>query len=268
MRITFKKPILIDKLIKILKQEQKILLFDNESAPGEGYFFGKTFETTIIEVKRPEFLYSIAYKWLGENKIHCLSLPDFSGYKRNPYSDYKLVKAFYKIARDANVLVAHNGDRFDITLLNTRLAFYGLDPLPNIKTVDTLKTLRSKFHLHSNRLDDACAFFGIGRKLPHTGKNMWLGCLLQNPKDWTMMVKYNKHDVWLLEQLYLKIRPFISNHPNMAIMKGERSVCPKCQSTNLQKRGFYLGLQIWFCNDCRSWHRSLITKNGKVSQIR
>lgn len=246
----------------------KILLFDNETAPAKGYFFGKTYETSIIEVERPEFLFSIAWKWLGEKKIHCLSLPDFKGYKKDPYNDFKLIKAFAEVAKEADILVAHNGDNFDITVLNTRLAVHGLTPLPPNKTVDTLKVLRSKFHLHSNKLDDACAFFGIGRKLPNTGKNLWLGCYFQNPQSWIKMVRYNKHDVLLLEQLYLVLRPYITRHPNLNLLAGSLKNCPVCGNGRLQSRGTTITRTAKYrryqCQDCGAWSQGEAIKSQGV----
>jgi hypothetical protein len=45
-------------------------------------------------------------------------------------------------------------------------------------------------------------FLGIGRKLNHTGKALWLGCMSGDPKSWKKMRRYNQQDVRLLEAVY------------------------------------------------------------------
>lgn len=49
------------------------------------------------------------------------------------------------------------------------------------------------------------------------------------------MIKYNKQDVVLTERLYLKIRPWIANHPPIGIMAGEPAACNNCGSSRLWK---------------------------------
>jgi len=49
------------------------------------------------------------------------------------------------------------------------------------------------------------------------------------------MREYNIGDVELLEGIFIKMRPFISNIPNMANM-GDKMGCPKCGSKKLAKK--------------------------------
>ena len=42
------------------------------------------------------------------------------------------------------------------------------------------------------------------------------------------MSDYNKNDVVLLENVYLKLRPWATNHPNMALISGHMEACPRC----------------------------------------
>ena len=51
------------------------------------------------------------------------------------------------------MIVAHNGDRFDIPWINTRCLYHRLDPLPKVKILDTYKECKNAFYLNSNRLD-------------------------------------------------------------------------------------------------------------------
>ena len=78
---------------------------------------------------------------------------------------------------------------------------------------------------------------------------------------WQEMKDYNIDDVISLEALYLRLRPYMKYHPNVARTnkKGE-IVCPKCGSTNIQWRGYYftrMGLcyRRFVCLDCGGWGR-------------
>ena len=46
----------------------KIALFDIETAPSLGYFWGKLWETDIVGVKEPWYMLCFSYKWLGNGK--------------------------------------------------------------------------------------------------------------------------------------------------------------------------------------------------------
>jgi len=70
---------------------------------------------------------------------------------------------------------------------------------------------------------------------------------------------HNCQDVQLLEDVYLKLRPFIS-HPNVNLITGQRETdctCHVCQSKDVTKRGFSFTKtgrkQRYQCNDCGSW---------------
>ncbi len=221
-----------------------------------GYFFGKIYETNIVEMIEQSFLLTFSCKWLGEKTVYTYGLPDFSDYKRDTHSDSQLVQKLNSFIEKADIVVAHNGDRFDIPTMNTRLLFHGFAPPPPYKTVDTCKEARKVLKLPSNKLDDIGEYFGLGRKLAHTGKHLWLACMNGDIKAFKEMKKYNAQDVLLLEKVYLKLRPFL-RHPNVNIQNRTMGACPKCSSTNLQHRGFTYTRTSeaprLCCNDCGSW---------------
>lgn len=238
------------------KQKAKILLFDIEIAPAHGWFW-QMYDTNIIEVSEHSYMLSFSYKWLGESKVYTYKLPDFSGYIKNPKDDKKLLIELSKLISEADIVIAHNGDKFDITFTNTRLVANGLKPMALPKTIDTLKVARTKFRFLSNRLDDLGNFLGVGRKLPHTGKHLWFGCMNNDSTSWKLMQKYNEQDVRLLEAVYYKLRPWMTNHPNLNVINGTLQSCRNCGSKHLQKRGVIPTTtgtkQRYQCQDCGSW---------------
>jgi DNA polymerase elongation subunit (family B) len=232
--------------------EPKILLFDIETAPSLGWVWGK-WQTDVIEFDKDWHLLSFAWKWLDEKKINVLALPDFPGYDRNRECDKKLVTELWKLLSEADVVVGHNIDKFDIRKANARFVIHGLKPPSPYKTVDTLKLSRSKFKYDSNRLDDLGRYLGVGRKLPNTGKSLWLGCMSGDKRSWAMMRRYNAQDVALLERVYLKLRAWSTTHPNLSFFTRADS-CPVCQSDELHRDGYrYLRTgkrQQFECESC------------------
>ena len=179
---------------------------------------------------------SFAYKWLGEKKIHVHSLNDYTGYKLHRESDKLLVIDLWELLDHADIAVGHNADRFDLRKSNARFIAHGLAPPSPYKSIDTLKIARKHFKFDSNRLDDLGAYLGVGRKLPHTGKHLWLGCMNGDAKAWRTMRRYNAQDVALLERVYLKLRPWSSSHPNLNLYT-RASACQVCQSPQIIRNG-------------------------------
>lgn len=233
----------------------KVLFFDCENAPNLGYVWGK-WEQNVIAYEKNWYFLSFAYKWQGSRAIQCVALPDFPAFDKNKENDRYLVERLWAILDEADVVIAHNGDRFDLRKANARFVAHGLRPPSPYKTVDTLKVARRYFQFDSNKLDDLGQYLGVGRKLPHTGKHLWFGCMSGDTKSWATMRRYNSQDVALLERVYLKLRPWASTHPNLNHIS-RLSGCPTCQSSNVQFRGFNHTKtgkrQRMQCKDCGTW---------------
>jgi uncharacterized protein YprB with RNaseH-like and TPR domain len=202
---------------------------------------------------------SFAYKWAHEDDYHVRGLPDYAEhFKQDKECDQKLVTELWELFNQADVIVGHNGDAFDIKKSNARFIIHKLRPPSSYKTIDTLKVARRYFKFTSNRLNDLGQYLGIGVKLPHTGSHLWFSCMEGDPESWELMKKYNVQDVRLLEKVYYELRPWIVNHPNLHLYNEEHGIaCPKCGSFNLVKKGFTYTLktkrQQYRCGDCGGW---------------
>jgi uncharacterized protein YprB with RNaseH-like and TPR domain len=237
----------------------KVLLFDIETAPNLGYIWGK-WEQNVIENVSDWYILSFAYKWLGEKNVKHYSLPDFKPYSKQKENDSELCRKLHELISEADVVVAHNGDEFDLKKANARFLLHGLKPPTPYKTIDTLKVARRHFQFDSNKLDDLAKYLGLGRKLPHTGFHLWKGCMAGDLKSWRTMIKYNMNDVILLEKVYTKLLPWIT----FPIVRPENGKCRNCESRRLQKRGLSAIKAGWRqryqCQDCGAWSRGEIIK--------
>jgi hypothetical protein len=240
----------------------KTVIFDIETSPNLGYVWGK-WEQNVIENVKDWRVLSFSYKVLGENKTYAYGLCDFPGYKKDKDDDTKLVKKLHEVLSDADVVVAHNGDEFDIKKANARFLAAGLTPPTPYKSIDTKKVAKKYFKFDSNKLDELGRYLGIGRKLQTGGFDLWKGCMYGDMKAWTLMKKYNKQDVDLLEKVYLRLRPWITNFPTFE----NRGVCRNCGSTRLQSRGHRYTIsnkiQRLQCSGCGAWSDGKKERHGQ-----
>lgn len=224
-------------------KKPRILLFDIETTPNISYTWGK-WEQNVIKFKKEWEILCFAYKWLDEDKIHCFAR----------MSEKNLTIKLWCLFDEADVIIAHNGDKFDIKKSKAKFLQYNLKPPSPYKTVDTLKIARQQFAFNSNSLGDLCKTLDIGSKIKTGGADLWMDCIDGKDSAWRKMIEYNKHDVVLLEQVYLKMRAWSPGHPNTALYDRLVDACPVCRSKNIIKKGErYLktrSVQRYKCKDC------------------
>lgn len=252
------------------KNKPKILLFDIENAPNLGWVWGK-WEQNVLDFERQQYHLCFAYKWLGEKKTKIVSQRDFSVYKKDRENDKGVILKLWELFDEADIIIAHNGDSFDIKMSNARFLAHGLSAPSSYKTIDTKKVARKYFRLNSNSLNDIGKTFNLGQKLQHTGFELWQGCMKGEKKSWKLMEEYCKQDVVLLEQVYLHMRPWMDNHPNSNLHTGGTHDCPVCASKNTQRRGFSVTrvgkYQRYQCMDCSAWSTGEVIKREKGDKI-
>lgn len=239
------------------KQQPRVLIFDVETSPNLAFVWGK-YEQDVIDFEKEWYMMSFAYKWLDEKKTRVLALPDFDGYKNDKSNDKDLVWELWRLFSEADIIIAHNGDKFDIRKSNAKFLEHSYGPPSPYKTIDTLKIARRHFALNSNKLDDLGKILEVGEKMKHPGFALWKGCMDGNRADWKLMKDYNKQDVILLENIYLKLRPWHPSHPNMGNY-GDTEACPKCGDGPLHKNGVRrtqtTQYQQYLCSNCGGYVR-------------
>lgn len=254
----------------------KILVWDIETSHTLAAIFSLFKDNTRhSDIIQEWYIICAAWKWLGDKDTQSVSvLDDPKRFAKNPNDDYHVVKVLHDILSQADAIVHHYGDNFDIKKLNTRLIHYGFDPLPPIVQIDTYKICKSKFKFMSNRLDYVGHYLGVGGKMDTT-PGLWLECLRGVKRAVRDMVAYNKQDVELLEKVYVKLAPFAPTKLNMNHFYGddEDPVCRLCASSHLQKRGFRYStvskFQRYQCQECGAWGSAIISKiNEKEGSMR
>ena len=237
----------------------KVLFYDIEVSANEAYVWGKYEQNVLGWIKQWEVL-SVSYRWQGSNKVHTVTRQD----KKN---DLNVLKHMRELFERADLLVAHNGDKFDFKKLTARMVYFRLSPVKPIATVDTLKIAKKYFAFNGNSLADLGEYLGIGGKVKHHGFPLWKGCMQDDPASWRLMVKYNRQDVNLLEEVYDIFRPWIQNHPNLAKLLGKENACPTCASSDVIRWGRLpttAGVrQRWACRGCSRFFTAPISRQKK-----
>lgn len=235
----------------------KILILDVETFPNTAYVW-KFFKENIGAKQVLEYstLASFAYKWLDDDAVY---------YEDTQHqSEKQLVRKLLAVLDLADIVVAHNGAKFDLPTIQGRALVLGLKPPSPYKIVDTLLVARYEFNFPANNLIHLSQLLGVELKGDHQkfpGFELWEQCMKGNPEAWEEMRTYNKQDVITLEQIYLKMRPFMRRHPNVAVYAETNQIlCPKCGSAHIQKRGYLTTnvykYQRFQCQTCGGWART------------
>lgn len=215
-------------------QPIKRLFFDIETSPYKGYFWNaypKFIPHDMVEEHMK--VICISYKWENEDKINRLVWDNGC--------DKQMIKDFIKIMNEADEIIAHNGDRYDVRVLRTRAITHRIPMFPKYRTLDTLKKLRSGFKFFSNRLDAIAKDLGVGAKVKHDGWSMWERTMKGDKQALKDMGNYCDGDIVVLEDVYLTLQNYIKPNIHVGVLNGNlKASCPSCGSedTGLLKNNF------------------------------
>lgn len=243
------------------KHSPKVLFWDIETSLQLAAIFqlGNNDWIDPSSLVTERYIICASWKWEGEDKVHSVSVLDSpKAFAKDPSNDYYVVKALHDVLSQADVIIHHNGDSFDKRYVDTRIIHHDLPPLPPITTIDTYKVAKTKLLFNSNKLDYIAKFLGVGKKLPTTS-GLWMKILNGDRKAIKEMVRYNQHDVTILEKVYLKLRPYVQNHISRELYG--KVGCPRCGSKKVQSRGFHRAITRTYrrfcCNKCGGWFRDM-----------
>ena len=225
---------------------QKILVLDIETRPAKAYVW-RAFKENIgtDQIIDGGGVICVGAKWLGDR--HCELFSDWE------HGHYTMLSEIHKMMSEAEAIVTYNGDRFDIPHLLGEFVLHGFPPPPPVASIDVVKQIK-KFRFFVNRLAYIGPLLRVGEKVKHEGFELWSKVMDGDPAAQKKMGVYCIQDVRLLEKLYLKVRPFMQNHPFLGEGSG---VCPNCGSSHVQHRGWRrtrcFRIQRIQCQDCGSW---------------
>ena len=246
----------------------KILTFDIETLPLESYTWGLFDQNVgLNQIKTDWAAMSIAAKWMHSDEVWYEDTRD----KATIRDDKDLIAKLCVMLNEADIVVGQNVKKFDLRKIRARAIMHGLPPFKEPLVQDTMLMARSIGSFTSNKLEYLSANLTDTPKSKHQkfpGFELWLGVLQGNLEAWEEMREYNIQDVRATEQLYLKLRPWVRNHPNVShYYKDDENHCPRCGSTNLYTNGtIFRGVSeyhAYTCSDCGGHSRSRYTLNSR-----
>ena len=219
-----------------MTRELKILLLDEEWSYALAYVFPSKREQYIHarNIKHHQFCICAAWKWMHETSVYSIKITDDKKrFKKNFRDDFIIALKLHELMTEADVILAHNGDSFDIKRANNLFIKHGLGPIPERKSIDTLKVARKYFAFAGNDLDSLAKLFGSKGK---NKKPCWFGLTDGDAAEIAVAARYCMNDVRELEVVFIKLRPYIRRLPRIGKLK-EITQCEACGSKRLRNKG-------------------------------
>ena len=192
------------------------------------------------DIVRPKTILSAAWKYLGDDKVNVISVKH-----TDVFNDEGIVRVLHPLILEADYLIAHHNDGFDIKEFNGRALYYGLAPTqkPPWECIDTLKIARKYFKLDANDLSFLARFLELD---PKDDSPNWDKIHKGDEQEIRYMRQYNRQDVITLEQVYHKLKAWDAR-PSINIgaiidkrdEEGKRvDLCPSCGGGHIIHCGY------------------------------
>lgn len=247
----------------------KILTLDIENAPLMSYHWG-LWQQNIGQPMRIDdnrsYMMSVAAKWLHSDEVFY--------FETRTEDDSEITAQILKLVDEADIIVGHNAQKFDMKKINAYAITNNLPPPSPYRVVDTMLIAKKHFMFERNTLEYLATQLCTAQKSSHKqfhGFDLWKECMAGNEEAWAEMKHYNIQDVLVTEELYLRLRPWAKGHPNIGITTGStKPRCTSCNSKNIIEDGYSVTntskFQRYRCTDCGSFSRgrkSLLPKDVK-----
>jgi len=199
----------------------------------------------------------IGWAWNDEKvQAEHFNLHKFNLSKYDDDADKALLEKAIKLIEQADLVVAHNGKYFDVSVMRSRLAKHNLPDFAPVLIDDTYDQTKG-IAFNSHKLDYLGRYLGEGRKIEH-GLDLWIGVIKKEKEALEKQTRYCMGDVELLRRIYKRLQPYTKSTLNRAIFDGTVRTCPHCGKEGmLVHRGYRHTSAGKFkkfqCNNCRKY---------------
>ena len=199
--------------LPFVRSQPRELYLDIETSPNMAFLWSLRVPGGYVNsdmLVRDWFVISWAASWMDSKEV-------FSGVvtsrQAKNWDDSKILKPLWRLIDDADIVIGHNNDRFDLRKLNTRFLLHDYGVPRKYKTIDTLKVARKSFAFESNKLEFLNERLG---NLPKHDMELadWMRiCLDGDLRTLDRMVRYNIGDVKEGKRLYARLRDWVIPFP-------------------------------------------------------
>lgn len=255
-----------------LHTQANVLVLDIEIAPCLAFVWPDNVWKTRISpanILSDWYMLSWSAKWLGDTNVMSAGLISEEALNQD---DSRILILLHHLLSQADIVIAHNGDAFDLPKIRARFISNGLPPTTYYKQIDTLRVAQKEFSFTYNKLNELAKIFGIPEKI-ETTYELWKKCYFGDAEALRQMEVYNRHDVEILEEVYLHLRPWMKSHTNVSLYSDdEKPMCACCGSDKINKltKYYYTNTgryETFRCLDCGAILRSRKTTISKNKNI-
>lgn len=237
----------------------RILVLDIETAPSLGYLWGIWNQNIPLSMLERDWrIICFGAKWHGQKTVEVVTN------ETDWEDDAPLLKRLWALLDEADIVVGHNAQRFDVKKIRARMLEHGFDPFTPVRVVDTLAEVKKIAAFTSNKLEYLADKLLGAKKSKHKrfpGFEMWAECLKGNEAAWREMRAYQRLDVLAHEELWLRLRPWMTNPPGVGAYDEDGDMkCTRCGSHDVIRWGFQttsVGRYARYkCKSCAGFSRS------------
>jgi hypothetical protein len=241
----------------------KILAFDLETSPMLSWHWGRWQQNispgqTVQESR----VLCFGARWVGSKRFIFRSEYDHG---RKP-----MLESIHGLLSEADAVMSWNGRKFDSKKIRTEFLLEEMGPPPTYHELDLMVAVKRQFAFSSNKLDAVAQQLGVGQKVSHEGFGLWLKVMAGDERARRLFRRYQKQDVDLLVDLYDVLRPWIPNHPNVALTDGHLAGCVRCGGHDFQNRGYQITAtgkyRRFQCKTCGGWQKA--TRREATTDLR
>lgn len=254
-----------------LNVKPQVLFYDIETSLAKSYHF-QQWKVDLSQKQKIQESHLLSHAWAwGDGEVTGSILTREEMLAHDPE---RLVLECWSLLDNCDILVAHNGKRFDVKKVNGYFLQYGMPPPSPYRVIDTLLIAKQKFALPFNSLAYLAEFLDVEQKIDTGGVDLWIQCDQGSQEALDKMNEYCMGDIITLRGVYNRLIGWSNDGVNMALYNDHGASCPHCSSDDVSViQGKYSHTvarkyQAYRCNGCGAVLRSNRKEGNGNSLVR
>ena len=242
-----------------LCNKPRICFYDIETSLAKSYHF-QQWKVNLSQKQKIQESHLLSHAWAwGDGEMTGSILTREEMLAHDPE---RLVLECWSLLDNCDILVAHNGKRFDVKKVNGYFLQYGMPPPSPYRVIDTLLIAKQKFALPFNSLAYLAEFLDVEQKIDTGGVDLWIQCDQGSQEALDKMNEYCMGDIVTLRGVYNRLIGWSNDGVNLALYSDHGASCPHCSSDDVSViQGKYSHTvarkyQAYRCNGCGAVLRS------------
>ncbi len=254
-----------------LDAKPRICFYDIETSLAKSYHF-QQWKVNLSQKQKIQESHLLSHAWAwGDGEVTGSILTREEMLAHDPE---RLVLECWSLLDNCDILVAHNGKRFDVKKVNGYFLQYGMPPPSPYRVIDTLLIAKQKFALPFNSLAYLAEFLDVEQKIDTGGVDLWIQCDQGSQEALDKMNEYCMGDIVTLRGVYNRLIGWSNDGVNLALYSDHGASCPHCSSDDVSViQGKYSHTvarkyQAYRCNGCGAVLRSNRKEGNSNSLVR